>query len=168
MGPWRDSSHTPDALPMARFEPPSRGTAGCAQNPAPTGDSCLATQQQPSAPHRPALATQSPPDPAKPRTDTPPKDEESLRRFCEGGDTTGHRDLHTHTQTAVRTRQDTVYSAWPHGAAHPGARSAIPEVPVPWAGFARDTCPKQIFPAANPGQRLADGVSDSNGTTTER
>jgi hypothetical protein len=33
------SPHTPDAFPTGRFEPPSRSTAGSAQNPAPAGDS---------------------------------------------------------------------------------------------------------------------------------
>ena len=93
--------------------------------------------------------------------------EESLRRFCEGGDTTGHRDLHQHTQTAVRTRQDTVYSARPHGVAEVGALRAILEVPVPWATSSRDSCQQHIFPAANPGQRVADAMSPLNGTTTK-
>ena len=90
-----------------------------------------------------------------------------MRRFCEGGDTTGHRDLHQHTQTVVRTRQDTVYSARPHGVAEVGALRAILEVPVPWATSPRDSCPQHIFPAANPGQRVADAMSPLNGTTTE-
>ena len=90
-----------------------------------------------------------------------------MRRFCEGGDTTGHRDLHQHTQTVVETRQDTVYSARPHGVAEVGVLRAILEVPVPWATSPRDSCPQHIFPAANPGQRVADAMSPLNGTTTE-
>ena len=91
------SRGTPDTFEAACFEPQSRRSAGCALNPAAAGDSCLATQQQPSAPHKPPLAAPSPPDPDKPRTDTPPKDEASFWGFCDGGDTASDRDLHTHT-----------------------------------------------------------------------
>ena len=121
------SPHTPDAPWTARFELQSRRTAGCGLNPAPAGDSCLATQQQPSAPHKPALATQSPPDPSKPRIFTPPKDEASFGGFCDGGDTASDRDLHTHTQMAVRTRQDTVYSPWPQDKSETAGGVAILE-----------------------------------------
>ena len=38
---------------------------------------------------------------------------------------------------------------------------------MPWATSPRDSCPQHIFPAANPGQRVADAMSPLNGTTTE-
>ena len=90
-----------------------------------------------------------------------------MRRLCEGGDTTGHRDLHTHTQMAVRTGQDTVYSPWPQDKSETAGDGVILEHLAAWADIARQTCPEKSCAALNLRHRATKAKSEGNGTATE-
>ena len=90
-----------------------------------------------------------------------------MQRARCGGDTASDRDLHTHTQMAVRTGQDTVYSPWPQDKSETAGDGVILEHLAAWADIARQTCPEKSCAALNLWHRATKAKSEGNSIATK-